>query len=152
MKLRRLCFYRCVSVHTWGGLCLSAWWDTTPSEQTHPLEQTPPLPVQTPPWKQTPPLQEQTPLPRDSHCCGRYASYWNAFLLMLMVHLHCSIPRPVQRPIPIKCVQNQWKFASVSVQVRCNHFPALSLNPIPLVSESVLAKISVPANVNTPLV
>ena len=39
----------------------------TPPEQTHPQEQTPP-------WEQTTP-------PRDGHCCGRYASYWNAFLL-----------------------------------------------------------------------
>ena len=38
-----------------GGVCLSAWWDTP---------------------------QEQTP-PRDGHCCGRYASYWNAFLFQM---------------------------------------------------------------------
>ena len=25
---------------------------------------------------------EEPPLPRDGYCCGRYASYWNAFLLM----------------------------------------------------------------------
>ena len=24
---------------------------------------------------------EETPCPADSYCCGRYASYWNAFLL-----------------------------------------------------------------------
>ena len=24
----------------------------------------------------------QTPLPRDGHCGGRYASYWNALLLL----------------------------------------------------------------------
>ena len=53
-KLRRLCFYRCLSVH--GGVCLSACWDTTP-----------------PPGADPP--------PRDGYCCGRYASYWNAFLL-----------------------------------------------------------------------
>ena len=23
----------------------------------------------------------ETPLPRDGYCCGRYASYWNAYLL-----------------------------------------------------------------------
>ena len=36
------------------------------------------------PWDQTPPPRaypppDQTP-PRDGHCCGRCASYWNAFL------------------------------------------------------------------------
>ena len=37
-----------------------------------------------PPWADTPPLADppgQTPLPQDGHCSGRYASYWNAFLL-----------------------------------------------------------------------
>ena len=24
-----------------------------------------------------------TPIPPDDHCCGRYASYWNAFLFLL---------------------------------------------------------------------
>ena len=27
----------------------------------------------------------ETPLPRDGHCCGRYASYWNAFLLSYVI-------------------------------------------------------------------
>ena len=26
---------------------------------------------------------EAYPSGRDSHCCGRYASYWNAFLLVI---------------------------------------------------------------------
>ena len=38
-----------------GGVCLSEWWDTT-------------LP----------------PPPRDGHCCGLYASYWNAFLFPII--------------------------------------------------------------------
>ena len=29
-----------------------------------------------------PPLGANTPPPRDGHCCRRYASYWNAFLLI----------------------------------------------------------------------
>ena len=35
----------------------------------------------------------------------------------LMVHVHCPtpVPVPVPRPLLIKCVQNQWKFASVLV-------------------------------------
>ena len=57
-KLRRLCFYRRLSVHVEGGVCLSACWDTTP------------------PWEQTPP-------PRSRHCWGWYASYRNAFLFHL---------------------------------------------------------------------
>ena len=40
-KLRRLCFYRRLSVHR--GVCLSAWWDThTPQEQTPPGVNIPP--------------------------------------------------------------------------------------------------------------
>ena len=43
-----------------GGVCLSDCWDTHPTGQT-PLGRHPP--------------------PADGHCSGRYASYWNAFLL-----------------------------------------------------------------------
>ena len=42
----------------------------------HPPRQTPPLGRQPP--GQTPPRQTAP----DSHCSGRYASYWNAFLLV----------------------------------------------------------------------
>ena len=120
-KLRRLCFYRCLSVHRGRGVCLSAWWDTHPPEQTplsrHPQEQTPPRsrhpreqtpldqtpPEQTPPradtplgadtsqsWhfpELTPPPEADTP-PRDGHCCGRYVSYWNAFLLFHIMFIY----------------------------------------------------------------
>ena len=55
----------------------------TPPRTRHPpsrppsQEQTPPRP-DTPPQSRTP--REQTPPPpRYGHCCGRYASYWNAF-------------------------------------------------------------------------
>ena len=27
----------------------------------------------------------------DGHCCGRYASYWNAFLLMLLLNRLVSL-------------------------------------------------------------
>ena len=54
----------------------------TPQEQTPPWEQTPPK-SRHPPGADTPlgvdTPREQTPS-RDGHCCGRYASYWNAFL------------------------------------------------------------------------
>ena len=36
-------------------------------------------PGHTPPWADIPP--RQTPSPQDSHWSGRYAYYWNAFLL-----------------------------------------------------------------------
>ena len=72
-----------------GGVCLSACWDTTPPRSRpprsrHPLEQTPPPPRADTPQSRHPlgvdtPPQEQT-RPRYGHCCGRYASYWNAFL------------------------------------------------------------------------
>ena len=60
-------------------VCLSTGWESasvhvgtpTPGEQTPPGTDTPPS---RPPWEPTHP-------PADSYCCGRYASYWNAFLL-----------------------------------------------------------------------
>ena len=83
----------CDSVHR--GVCLSACWDTNPpSWHIPPLEAD--LLEQTPsPWEQTPPKGpdiplEQTP-PRHRACWeirstrGRYASYWNAILLALML-------------------------------------------------------------------
>ena len=104
----RLCFYSCL----WfcpGGVCLSACWDTTPlgadtpSEQTHtpliadtPSEQKPPS-EQTPtppqgrrsPGADTPLRADTSSLPEaDSDIRsmrGRYASYWNAFLLLFEI-------------------------------------------------------------------
>ena len=53
----------CHSVHWVGGVCPSACWDThTPGR--HPLL-----------WADTP----APPPSADGYCCGRYASYWNAF-------------------------------------------------------------------------
>ena len=40
------------------------------------------------PWADTPPGQ-RPPHPADGYCCGRYASYWNAFLL----YISCSVSR-----------------------------------------------------------
>ena len=80
-----------VCLSTGGGGCLSACWDITPPRSRHPPVADPPPPPrsrhppeqtlpqeQTPPKADTPP--EQTSPPRYGHCCGRYASYWNAFL------------------------------------------------------------------------
>ena len=90
-RLRRLCFYTCLSVilftgggSTWAGTPLGVG---TPQEQVHsprsrytPREGTPR--AGTPGSRYTP--QAGTPLvqvhpPADGYCCGRYASYWNAF-------------------------------------------------------------------------
>ena len=57
----------------------------TPQEQTTPERTSTradtPLGADTP-QEQTPPRSSHPPPPRDGHCCGRYASYWNAFLLV----------------------------------------------------------------------
>ena len=69
-KLRRLCFYTCLSVHR--GVCLSACWDTNPRSRHPPREQAPPR-AGTP--------GTRPPIPQADHYgCGRCASYWNAFL------------------------------------------------------------------------
>ena len=59
-SLRRLCFYRCLSVHR-GGSCLSACWETPPARET-------PLPRR-PPCQWDPPARE-TPLPMRPPCQG----------------------------------------------------------------------------------
>ena len=53
------------SVHRNGGV----------SASVHAGIHTPPTPRQTPPEADTPP-----PPTAEGYCCGRYASYWNAFL------------------------------------------------------------------------
>ena len=70
-SLPRLCFYTCLSVQR--GVCLSACWDTIASRADPPGPGTPP----------------------PAHCMlgerstsGRYASYWNATLLIT-----CSLSR-----------------------------------------------------------
>ena len=66
-KLRRLCFYTCLSFCPRGGVCLSACWDTTPlgadPPHRHPPGANTPLGADTP-WEQTPP--EQTPPGADT--------------------------------------------------------------------------------------
>ena len=64
--------------------------EQTPPQSRHPLEQTPqsrhlrsrPLGSRHPPGADTPPPEADNP-PENGHCCGRYASYWNAFLLTI---------------------------------------------------------------------
>ena len=75
-----------------GGVCLSACWDTMPPDQAPPLDQIPlgPAPLDQAPPRSRPPGPgtpwDHTPL--RSACweirstSGRYASYWNAILLI----------------------------------------------------------------------
>ena len=58
--------------------------DTPLGPGTHPQDQVHPPGTRYTPWDQVHPLGPGTPpLPRYGHCCGRYASYWNAFLFTL---------------------------------------------------------------------
>ena len=85
----------CVCPQGWEGVCLSACWDATPPG----TRQTPPGPGRHP-WDQagTPPDQAGTPLQQaDSSIrstSGRYASYWNAFLLKLCFQTCISVMDP----------------------------------------------------------
>ena len=61
--------------------------EQTPQSRHHP-EQTPPLRAD--PLEQTlrcrhPLAAEPLPPGRDGHCCRQYTSYWNAFLLLLLL-------------------------------------------------------------------
>ena len=51
----------------------------------HPLPGADTPPEQTPPGADTP--QSRHPSPRYGHCCGRYASYWNAFLFQTVLNI-----------------------------------------------------------------
>ena len=76
----------CQEFCSYGGVCLSACWDTTPPGSRHP----PPEQV---PQEQAPPKQA-VPLGADPHpssvcwevrsTSGRYASYWNAILFCVV--------------------------------------------------------------------
>ena len=80
------------SVHG-GGVCLSACWDTPPRADT-PQQTPPPPPRQTPPHSplgihpldRHPPWQTPLP-PAGDYCSGRYASYWNAFLWLVITDI-----------------------------------------------------------------
>ena len=86
-----------VCLSTWGGLpqCMLGYhtplgadpprsrppWEQTPGADT-PQSRHPPR-ADTPWSRHTP--RADTPR-RDGHCCGRYASYWNAFLYKWIVY------------------------------------------------------------------
>ena len=110
---------------------------TPPREQTHPPEADPPgnrhpprsrhphpqsrhTPQSRPPQgAHTPgsrhPPGADTPL-RDGHCCGRYASYWNAFLLVLKMRLRCCWSL-LFRPVLRKCNNNRRNDSLLSTSI-----------------------------------
>ena len=108
-KLRRLCFYRCLSVHR-GCLpqCILGYSppDRDPPNRDHPLwTETTPLWTETTPGqtlpldrdpipldRDPPPIPQTATAPADDYCCGRYASYWKAFLLYISCSVSCSVP------------------------------------------------------------
>ena len=109
-EVAKVCFYRRLSVHRGGG---SAWPGTPPGTGTPNQTRSPPGTRYTPRagtlpgtrctsrdqvhppgpgtrrQVQPPPTP---PRPRYGHCCGRYASYWNAFLFHF---LKCPSPTHV---------------------------------------------------------
>ena len=110
-KLRRLCFYRCVSVHRGGGgggwypSMPCRWYPSMPCSRSRGVcypsmhcRWYPSMPCNrsqggVPDWGVparggllpgglvSQHALRQTPPGRDGYCCGRYASHWNAFLL-----------------------------------------------------------------------
>ena len=74
-SLRRLCFHRCLSVHR-GGVCTIACWGTAFLGRHQPGRH---LPGQTPPWADTPSSTMHAGIWSTNR---RYASHWNAFLLV----------------------------------------------------------------------
>ena len=89
MKLGQGNVFTGMCLSTGGVVCLSACWDIPPP----PGPDTPPR-SRHPPWEQTPPPpRADTPRPpreADSSIrstSGRYASYWNAFLLQVSLVL-----------------------------------------------------------------
>ena len=134
----------CHSVH--GGFCLSACWDTTPRtrhppEQSTPLEQTPPDQTPCPPWSRHPgsrhppwsrpprsrspteqtPWEQIPPPPREADSSirstsGRYASYWNAFLVIYYVSSSKDgfiLSNPANKNI--KSINCYWSVPSMSI-------------------------------------
>ena len=74
-----------------------------------PPGQTPP--GQTPPWADTPP-----PKTGDGHCSGLYASYWNAFLLLLFWDEH------LVSVCAVKVLSADIQFFNVAgITLRCNN-------------------------------
>ena len=95
------------------GGCTPPWADKPPPGRQGPHRQTSPPPADTPPLG-------ETPTPGDSQCSGRYASYWNAFLLSLRTWvfnhqiLNCKVEE-------VAAISNQdtFLFKHIYNNVRC---------------------------------
>ena len=59
-------------------------------------------PRQTPPGRHPPLGRPHRPPARDCHCSGRYASYWNVFLL----NIHLQESKASIDRLPVKCILN----------------------------------------------
>ena len=96
-KLRRLCFYMCLSFSPQGGSASVHAGIPPPRDQATPppRDQTSPgrdpLGPDTTPIADTPRSRHHpgpAPLPQDGCRCGRYASYWNAILFIeFLLHI-----------------------------------------------------------------
>ena len=98
-----------LSVCPQGGICLSAFWDGMPPPTDQEL---PPPPEQGTTGTRNPSgpgtHPDPTPSGADDCCCGRYASYWNAFLLMCL-NFHpkrrefkcCTLPQTLKNKIGV---------------------------------------------------
>ena len=75
MKLRRLCFYTCLSFCSRGSIPASLAAGGGACARG----------VYAPGGLPAPGGCGDPPLEADGYCCGRYASYWNAFLFMYAV-------------------------------------------------------------------
>ena len=99
-----------------------------------PQADTPSPSGQTPPWADTPqadPTLGQTPtwadFPQDGHCSGRYASYWNAFLLIMLTvcnfRVYLNLPVWMSKLIfnLAKCISTcpNYIFTIIHVNIHC---------------------------------
>ena len=66
----------------------------------------------------------RTPSPHDSYCCGRYASYWNAFLLKTIDSLENGL-QPYSGATPLVSIRTE---SLVSSQSCCNINAMLGVN------------------------
>ena len=70
---------------------------------------------------------------RSNHFFLRGKIFCVMFHTQLMIRLHCPTPRPIPRLIPMKYVQNQWKFVSTSVNTPLDYslnLPMNQMNPM----------------------
>ena len=82
-----------------------------------------------PPWADTTPRQTPSPT-QDSHCSGRYASYWNAFMfsinLLSLIHEHVEDTK-FQAVSSLRFIYTEQKrtrkliLSLISVVVQCEH-------------------------------